>query len=452
MTALQRVLRAILLLAALVIPAVLNAQPSAPEAQADEAQASSQTDVAASPPAEVPVVRRAPMQVGPTLDIQNRTGGGGGDSPELPATPRVQVRVTPNNYFQVAGEDYVSVQYVTHMAQQAGEYGSSLVPLSKSLPLPILVKLVPAAQASFESAFVIRPQPNGDVHVSIRWGEDTEFSQVCQALMSGWLVRCAIWRFGTDAAAEVPDWLELGAGLGLEVQLRPALIDEIALQSRKENPWSLERIFSIRGMDSSDSVQARRQCLWLLRFLENQSSDRERFQRLMAGFLKNLPPFHLLVAAFPESLPDEWTTAMWWAVGYEMGVRARQTPFYSLDESVKLIKDCATLTAEIDGRDVRALIHELYPYRGNPVMRSAARQRVREIKLLLQKVNPVYHNALLSLAVVYDTWLVLPQPESGDVFEPSEADKAYFRALELFTADYQTAELLNADIQRLLDW
>ncbi|QYY34789.1 hypothetical protein [Ruficoccus sp. ZRK36] len=403
-------------------------------------------------------MRSTPMQVGPVLDVSKarEKASPEGDSADGMVMPQVQVRLTQNNYFQVAGEDYVSVQFVTHMAEQAGELGYSLVPLSNALPLPILVELVPPDKAGFEADFMIRPQPNGDVHVSIRWDEDTRFSQVCQALMSAYLVRCAVWRFGLDAAAEVPDWLELGAGLSLEVQLRPALIDDIVLLSREDEPWPLEQIFALQGIEAMNSPEAQRQCLWLIRFLQNQSPDSEHFNRLMAGFLKNLPPFHLLVSAFPEQLTDEQKTALWWAVGYEMAVRARQTPFYSLNDSLRLLRESASITAEIDGGDVRVRADNLYPYRGNTLMAKAALQRVREIKLQLQKVNPVYYNSLLTLGMVYSSWIELPAPGDGDPIgmpeDPTEKEQAFFDALDAFVGDVQAAQVLDADIQQLLNW
>ncbi|MDP0498320.1 MAG: hypothetical protein Q7Q73_19175 [Verrucomicrobiota bacterium JB024] len=402
-------------------------------------------------PTAVPA-RETPLTVGPVLDVWGVTDAAQEEDAQVPEAPSVQVRITQNNYFQIAGEDYISVQYVTHMAQQAGEYGSSLVPMPNSLPLPILVELIPPDKAGFDSPFLIRPQPNGDVHVRILWGEDTEFAQVCQALMSGYLVRCAIWRFGTEASAEVPDWFELGAGLGLELELRPALIDEVVLRSREDNPWPLTRLFALKGSESDP--EARRQCLWLLRFLQNQSPERDHFRRLMAGFLKNLPPFHLLASAFPDQFTNQKDAELWWAVGYEMAIRARSAPFYSLDESIRLIRDSASITAELNNGDVRARIHELFPYRGNPLMQKAALQRLREIKLELQKVNPVYYNSLLTLGTVYEAWMALPLPDVD--YDPNaeltEAERAYFQSIELFRSDYQAAQLLDLEIKRLLNW
>ena len=423
--------------------------PDAPESQTEQARGADEADQENNEVAPAVIQRDNMITVGPVLDVWNTTPA---ENPNLPEVPKVEIRVTQNNTFQVAGEDYASVQFVTHMAELASDYGNKIVSLSNALPLPILVKLVPADKAGFESPFVIAPQPNGDVHVSIRWGEETEFSQVCQALMSGYLVRCAIWRFGHDAAARVPDWLELGAGLGLEVNLRPALIDEIAQLSREESPWSLERLFTLKAGEQKNFGEARRQCLWLLRFLENQSLDQERFNRLMAGFLKNLPPYHLLVSAFPDQLDDEQTTELWWIVGYEMAVRSRQAPFFSLEESIRLVRESAFVTAEIDGEDVRVRVDQLYGYRGNKLIAKAALQRVREIKLQLQKVNPVYYNSLLSLGQVYETWMALPPPEAGDAFEPGDKDQAYFDAVDLFAGDYQAAQLLDLEIKRLLNW
>lgn len=370
--------------------------------------------------------------------------------------PEVYVRTTSNNFFQVAGTDFISVQYVTHMAQEAGEHCADALPLSNALPLPILVELVPPDKVGFDGPYTIRPQPNGDVTVSIRWSEDASFEETCQALASAFLVRSAIWRFGHDHAATVPDWLELAMGLGLEIHLRPALRDELLADSRDTASWPLERIFSLKGRAAFGDLEAKQQCLWLVEFLRNQSPDREHFRRLMAGFLKDLPPIRLLVSAFPDKLTDERAMDIWWAVGYQATVRARQAPFFNMDESLAIMRNGSYLTAEIEGMDVRVGIHELYGYRGNVALAKAARQRVREIKVDLQKINPVYYNALLSMGVVFDSWLVLEEPDEAiDPDEPldlTEEEIAYEEAYARFENDLQSAQLLDLEIKRLLNW
>ena len=370
---------------------------------------------------------------------------------ELPERPNVFLRKTSNHYFEVAGTDFVSVQFVSHMAQEAGEYCASIVPMSNALPRPILVELVPDDRANFQVPFLIRPQANGNVNVYLRWNESATIKDTCQALVSAYLVRCAIWRFGHSAAPEVPDWLEIGLGLGLQVHLRPALIDEVVEASSKDQPWPLERIFKLKGNEGLQSPEARRVCFWLVRFLDNQSPDRERYQRLMLGFLRNLPPYDLLATSFPEKVTDLHATNLWWAVGYEATIRSRQSPFYSLDQSSKLVREIATITAEQDGQDIRLGLEQLFEFRGNTALTRAAQQRVREIKLELQKINPVYYNALLSLGLAYEAWLEMEAPV-GEEDELSPEQKAFAQALVLFERDFEAAQLLDLEIKRLLNW
>ncbi|MEM9227888.1 MAG: hypothetical protein AAGA45_07955, partial [Verrucomicrobiota bacterium] len=270
------------------------------------------------------------------------------------------------------------------------------------------------------------------------------------ALASGFLVRSAIWRFGQGAAATVPDWLELAMGLDLQVQLQPALIDEVLLTSREEPSWSLERIFSLKGHEALEQPEARRNSLWLMRYLRNQSPDREHYRRLMAGFLKNMPPVRLLVTAFPEKLGSQHEMDLWWAVGYQATIRARQTPFFDLDESIRIVRDGSFVTAEIEGRDVRLGLESLFDYRGNVALARAAQQRVREIKLDLQKINPIYYNSLLSLGLAYEIWLALPAPENSDDTAAGEA--LYASAMTRFEQDFKTAQFLDLEIKRLLNW
>ncbi|MEM8550113.1 MAG: hypothetical protein AAGF10_04925 [Verrucomicrobiota bacterium] len=366
------------------------------------------------------------------------------------APPEVYIRTTENRFFEVAGTDFDSVQYVTDMAQAAGEHGADIFPLSNALPLPILVKLVPATDAGFELPYQIRPQPNGDVNVLVRWSEDTRYEDVCQALASGFLVRSAIWRFGQSAGTTVPDWLELAMGLDLQIRLQPALIDQVVLTSRDQPSWTLARIFSLKGNQAMKLPEARSHSLWLMRYLRNQSPDREHYRRLMAGFLKNMPPVRLLVSAFPEKLSSQREMDLWWAVGYQATIRARQTPFFDSDESIRIVRDSSFVTAEIDGKDVRLGLDSLFAYRGNVALARAAQQRVREIKIDLQKINPIYYNSLLSLGLAYETWLDLPTAEDSD--DPSADEAFYTNAISRFDQDFKSAQFLDLEIKRLLNW
>ncbi len=411
--------------------------------QADEAKLTPDAAPAEEPVIETAVIERdVPTVVAVIEEVEPLN---------LPEPPEVFLRKTSNHYFEVVGTDYNSVQYVTHMAQEAGEYCSNFVPMSNALPQPILVELVPAERAQFQAPFLIRPQTNGEVIVYLRWDESANFSDTCQALASAYMVRCAIWRFGHSAAGDVPDWLELALGLGLHVHLRPALIDEVVENSMQDEPWLLEDIFSLKGSEGLHSPTARRACLWLVRFLQNQSPSREHFQRLMLGFLSNMPPYELLTASYPQKATDLYSTRLWWAVGYEATIRSRQSPFYSLYDSSKVVRELSSITAEQDGQDIRLALGQLYEFRGNNALRRAAQQRVREIKLELQKINPVYYNALLSLGLTYEAWIKL---EAGreDRGEPTPDQMAFAEAFVLYQQDIEAAQLLDLEIKRLLNW
>ncbi len=363
-------------------------------------------------------------------------------------------RYSSDGVFHVVGTSYNAVQFTTQMAERLSRLARRYLPVPKDPPQPVLVKLVPEELADFTAPFLVRPQVNGGVHVLVRWGVDTRFEDVAQALASGLLQRTAIWHYGPEAAPKVPDWLELAFGQELIIDIRPAAIDyqrELALETP---PMSIAAITTAEGPFGADLPEIAVDSGWLFRFLEVQTKTTAAFRRVCSAFLAGMNPNAILVKAYPGHFDSARELELWWAVGFEATVRGRQPPFASMEASRELITGMAFVTFQTDGADLRVAGQKLWDWHDNPEARLAMQQRVREVKIEIQKVNPVYFNSLLSLGLLYDS---ARGPKRDGEEAPSEeaiaeAQAVFEEALARFALDFQTAQTQELEIRRLLRW
>lgn len=348
-------------------------------------------------------------------------------------------RFSENNLFQVIGLSYEAVQFAGQMSDQCVNLGKEYLPIPLNPPQPVLVKLIPEETADFETPFFVRTQANGGVHVNIRWGDETRFEDVCQALASGMLQRTAIWHYGLDAGANVPDWFELAFGQLLASKIRAALIDHQREEALESSSMPAIEIMQAQGPFGEHIEEVALNSVWFFRFLEAQAKNTATFRRICSAFLANLEPVSILVKGYPEEFSSIRELELWWEVGFQATVRGRQTPFYSMFESRELIRRLAFVTFQGDEADIRVAVNDLWPYRDDENFQVSVENRLREVKIEIQKINPVYFNGLLSLGMVLET-------------STSGVEASYQSALDVFTQDFRSAQQLELEIRRLLRW
>lgn len=355
--------------------------------------------------------------------------------PEL-ELPEIYHRTSDNHFFEVASLDFNSLQTVTQMAKEMGELGAGYFTLSNALR-PILVQLKPEREVSFKTAYVIRPQVNGEVTVDIKWSEETVFEEVCQALASGFLNRAAIFHFGGEAAAKVPDWMELAFAQLLIGKLRPSYIDHQREFAMQKPMLTAEQIMRASAPFSEGQERVGINAFYFLHFLKSELKA-DAFERAMLGFLSGYDPLSVVKDHFPE-FNSRKDMELWWAVGFQQIVRSRQGAFYSLRESREWIERLTSITLESESGEERLVGVKLWERRDVAGMDAEILHRLREIKLQIQKINHVYFNALLSLGLSFESL------QNG-----SEQD--FYAQYEQFLTDYEEAVLLDSSIQQLLDY
>ncbi|WP_309381435.1 hypothetical protein [Cerasicoccus frondis] len=347
-------------------------------------------------------------------------------------------RTSRDGLFQVIGVSFDGTQTVGAMADQMERLGLRYFPEIRSVPLPIRITLM--SNANFEAPYVVKMQPNGNFYVYIAWHEDTRFGDVCQALASAFVRRAAVWRYGQSAAENTPPWLELALGQLLEASIRPGYADVQRELALKRPPLGLEELLNAEGPFGVNEQKIALNAVWFFRLLENRIPERTFFRRVLAAFLQDLNPNYIMVKAFPNKFETRQDLEMWWAVGFQAMARSRETPFFTMGQSRDMVRDLAIVTVAINGEDQRMAGPALWEKRALPEVQSALELRRREIKLELQRTNPVYYNSILSLGLFFEVAL------AADQAEPVLA------ANDRFLEDYRNAQELELEIKRLLHW
>ncbi|WP_309395844.1 hypothetical protein [Cerasicoccus maritimus] len=347
-------------------------------------------------------------------------------------------RTSRNGLFQVIGLSFDGTQTVGAMADQMERIGLRYFPEIRQIPLPIRVTLM--SDANYNAPYIIKQQPNGNYYVYIAWNEDTRFGDVCQALASSLVRRAAVWRYGKSAGETAPQWLELALGQLLEAAIRPGYADVQREKALKRPPMGLDQLLNAEGPFGLEQEKVALNAVWFFRLLENRIPERTLFRKVLAAFLNDLNPNYVMVKAFPNAFENQQQLEMWWAVGFQAMARSRETPFFTMGQSRDMIRDLAILTVSIKGVDHRMAGMSLWQNRALPEVQSALQMRHREVKLELQRTNPVYYNAILSLGLFFEVAM------NSEEAPPVEAANARF------LSDYRDAQELELEIKRLLRW
>ena len=311
--------------------------------------------------------------------------------------------VLESDYFEVAGPDYASAVTVLQMARALQSN------LAKYFAWPeagrvraIQVQLVPVAQADFAAPFkVLAEARDGHRIALVRWSAETKFSDVCLAMSSAALEQLVMWQAGPAAAAKTPDWLRIGFGVELEAGLKPAVLDQLAEQAESVPSLTLRQIMTAHGPYGDALPVLEVNAYWLTRFLQEEarmSGTPEKATALFQALAAGTAPVDALRAAFPGEFTDAQTLEMWWAVGYRDLAARHKLPVQSMAQTRAELDGWQSLVIEVAGHDRKVGLEEAWASRALPQTKAAVQEQLDEARAGLPWANPVYYNAVWSLA------------------------------------------------------
>ncbi|MEX2382200.1 MAG: hypothetical protein WD490_07445 [Opitutales bacterium] len=353
----------------------------------------------------------------------------------LPALQGVTAR---NDFFEVIADDMLSAQYAATVGEMLAKRFSEMLPPPDSTPQPVLVTLAPAASFEWESNFVTRVYPGGQVKVSMPWEKTTSREIMERALAQGYLTHLAAAY--TKGAVTVPLWLELAVQHLARIQTMPTHSRFLAAQVNARvsgGAVGLEEILLAERGNGADPVFAAH-AYWLLIFLEQEGQGRGQLQTFLVRLLRGEAPLVAMNAAYGEHLRSASEAEMWWLVGLNELTRSRGSPLLPVDESRRRLMEFPRFTFELEGGESRLFAEDLWTHRTSASLQDELRYRGQVMALAKVSFHPYYQNAVLSLDQIFEAVL-------------ADNEEQYREALVAFRHDLRTGDELAEDTASILD-
>lgn len=352
--------------------------------------------------------------------------------------PRIYEQTTSSAVFKIYGSDPAAVSRVAGMAGGLQELGRNFFQLPAVSRQAVEVRLVSGEDAEkMDERFFLKLFTDREVHVFIRWTARTTFTDVARALACGYVNRVALFYFGPDA--KVRPWVWLALSEMLETRFQPAQEDEQRRVVLAVGMMPLQEIIGSEAVPLERRSRFALNAAWFLRVLDHRMNDGTRLKQMMRTFLSQADPMLIMAAGFPEQIETIGDAELWWAVGFEGLVRGKRPPFFTMEESRERLRELAFLTVKTDQGDRRLTGAAIADWAGSARVQSALNQRIGQVKGIIPRVNPVYHNALLSLGLLFEA--------------AKQADRqAAQQAEQRFIDDFSAAIELERNVHRLLSW
>lgn len=355
-----------------------------------------------SKPARLPVVAAllAAASVAPALG-DSAAADVEGDAPaaaDVAAAP--QLVVAENDTFSVVGFNWNEARAVERISAELRDVTAGWLALPTRLRQLIVVQLIPPEHYRGEEAYHIEVDDRGGIVVALLWDETLRLESVCEALARAYLIK-RLWLFDPTLDPDsIPDWLAFAVGASLEVAWIPGRREALRERAKQQPPLGFADIFNADGPYGETREWVATEAYWLLRFLRREW--RRLPDSLWLTVLTGTEPDWVLLAEHSTTPADATMRELWWAVGRADLLLSRAGAVLSLDESREVITRLAYITYEDESGDVRMPASAVLEFDDPAPFAADASDRTRITKLLLVRINPVYHNALISLGFFYE--------------------------------------------------
>ena len=239
---------------------------------------------------------------------------------------------------------------------------------------------------------IFRELVNGDAELSIAWTKDLGRFQFLRRLSEGFLT----YSSGQTKDIFVSPWMIEGFARHMELELYPALLDVYrnSLRSEESVPF-LQELFSGNVDSFSESLA----CAFLISVLEKeipQSLHKNLWHRLC--FEKD--SWMILKETLPHVFGSREDAEMWWMVALRSDIETPQGALESAEVSGKRLEFFSNVWVREAGVYHRRDIEEWRQLVKMNNMKKVLLLQLTWIRLHLSAMNPIYHNAYLSLGAV----------------------------------------------------
>lgn len=315
-------------------------------------------------------------------------------SKAAPEPVPVAVQTAPGR-FEISAADSAQAHAVAAQAEEAWQHLTGPLGLPGAFPSPIFVRLVTtdAIAGGFDAAL----EPGGLVTLRLAAGRAPQ-QAVRRGLVHALLLRLAAAHHGLTARTTVPLWLE-HAGVGWwETHARPAQLDAAKQAGENRVPPSLVSLLEMRA--GAEPEQAMIAGLWLLTFLQNESTPAREWPMFLRRILGGEPARSALAAVYAGRFTDERERELWWQTGWHHARRARTLPNLDAVESGWQLASLARFVFVQPDEEADAVLplSRVLERATEPIVGTELGRRSAELNRVLPILHPFYRNPGLSLA------------------------------------------------------
>ena len=343
--------------------------------------------------------------------------------------------------FDIVGTDNRSVSFVNTLSEYVAEMCQRYLKAgSFDFSGRILVTLRPEGSVDFDEDYRIRISSRGQVDLDFCWNESLSFETICRAFTEAYLLYYARFNYGVGADERIRAWSVSALVSRIYLSLRPAWKADFIRVARQSETLGIKSLLLARLSEANDGQLDPHQGYWLLQILRKSGLTRSQLtvllERAIAGADVSSQLSELIFPASeenPESLLEEW---------WQNQLRNYLTQEYEFYDSLKIsqswigqmarFEDCHAANGKLND------LMQLWTYRKDETLRSVLSARCEIIRLRIERVNPAYFNAALSLGALYETIL------------EAENKHEFIRALVNYLNDWEDTKQLHSRTEEFI--
>ena len=314
------------------------------------------------------------------------------------------------------GSDAESVKFcktaVEHLEKIIEEYGL----LSKTLnEQKIIIELGEGIYP-----YQIKEEILGEIDLQFYWKQDLELHLFCRGLTEAYL-RAWAWANGKSYKSIDRGVLFYAITWALEKELNPDLLREKSPHWR-EASWKTEVEIWQNNPVLSDLNKATQWAYLCNQYWNYCKQEKSEWIPI------------LTLGRSPLNVSSSQEGKITWRIYFEKQLKSEKNYYiYSIQDSKTWLHENSYF--EKDSKRIH--LEMIWLYREEKSLQILARNRLLKLKLVLNRINPIYYNSILSLGICLETFL--------------EKDRQKFaKALGTFLFDVQIAKEQQTAIEKIL--
>ena len=347
------------------------------------------------------------------------------------ASSETKLVTSENDYFEIIGSDLKSVSFLNDLSVFTASVIQNELSFSfNDPPRKVLVRL---REFDDVDSYICPISEDGSITLNFNWNDSLSLNKAIEGLTIAFIQSYCFSNYGNQFLDQTiyKAWsIECLSAL-VEIRLRPKT-EKLYWSGIEANALSVE--FFDHQFFSTNKVSKKNAFLIWKVIKTSRLSKKERRAILFKSF-QGLNALGTLNEVFQKELSDpNFNFIESYSLLYSSAFDSINEQFESLEKSREWLNAMTKLHVTKEQSEQLMTLHEVWENRKDEQIQSLLQSRLQLIALVSVRINPVYYNALQSLALVYQKIL------SGD----KEWDSYLF--LSDFLQDFDSAERIHNTI------